>query len=403
MAPPAKRQKVASESGPVGVPSLSAVNAAMRVKMLEAENERLKKQLVAPQPQEETDEVKYTLKNHAKFITAMQKANGVRCLDLSDLARSTKSFTEGRTPKWKPDNKIDAVVATLLTTTSNVKELNLGDAKWATEEKYAKDLLKVVRHYKKNVTTLRCTVRSMVELVVSMKVKVPKKIWWCAALGPVPHFPGTTSLVKVNVLDTLGSMQNLTTLKIVFNKVEEDKSEYNGQFNSEKNKKPMFTKVTQLEIHLTKEWFDNLPNNEESEDLVLVDLLTHWKHAVTFLDMNGVRKTGEEDYMLPLVQGLHALRSIALRVEFLSVTKGMAALESLGLVVEDATQEVLDAALEFVMVDVVSRQSLQQLKRLEVRAAPGYDKAKLDKIIGGLSDSCTHLGTIRVNDKNWLQ
>ncbi|XP_034256436.1 uncharacterized protein LOC117654238 [Thrips palmi] len=244
----------------------------------------------------------------------------------------------------------------------------------------------------------------MVELVVSMKVKVPKKIWWNIAWGPVPFVPGTTSLIKVNVLDTLGSMQNLTTLKIVFNNVDEERDAYSGEFDSECHSKKLFSKLTQLEIHLTKDWFDHLSKGSDAprEDRILTDLLTHWKGAITFLDMNAVVKTAKEPSFLSLLPGLHALRSIALRVEFLPVTKDMAALESLGLVVEDATPEVLDAALDFVMVHVLSRQSLQKLKRLEVRAAPGYDKQRLDKIIGGLSDSITPLDTIKVNGKDWL-
>lgn len=71
--------------------------------------------------QEEVEEVIYSVKNHPKFLNSVQRANGICCLDLSDLQRSTQAYTGGRTPKWKPDAKLEAVVATLLTTTKNVK------------------------------------------------------------------------------------------------------------------------------------------------------------------------------------------------------------------------------------------------------------------------------------------
>lgn len=121
--------------------------------------------------------------------------------------------------------------------------MNLGDAKWASEEKYAKDLLKVVRHFKKNIDTLRCTIRLMVELVVSMKVKKPGKTLWCDAWGPVPYIPSKPTSVKVNILDCLGSMQNVTKLQIVFNRVDEEKNAYGGEFNTKAYKKKLFSKV----------------------------------------------------------------------------------------------------------------------------------------------------------------
>lgn len=67
------------------------------------------------------DEVKYTVKDHAKFLTLIQKANAVKSLDLSALERKTQSFTTGSVPKWKPDAKLDAVTSTLLASNINVK------------------------------------------------------------------------------------------------------------------------------------------------------------------------------------------------------------------------------------------------------------------------------------------
>lgn len=65
--------------------------------------------------------MKYSLKNHAKFLNSVQKANAIHCLDLSGLERNTQSFTGGADPKWKPDAKIEAVVTTLLTANVSVK------------------------------------------------------------------------------------------------------------------------------------------------------------------------------------------------------------------------------------------------------------------------------------------
>ena len=55
------------------------------------------------------------------------------------------------------------MLAALMAGPEDVRHLDLGDASWATEDKYAQQLVKLLRKYKKAVTNLSITMRALVQ------------------------------------------------------------------------------------------------------------------------------------------------------------------------------------------------------------------------------------------------
>ena len=111
--------------------------------------------------------------------------------------------------QWKPDRTLDAVVASLTAGPDEVDGLDLGDAEWASEDKYAKDFSTILRKYKKSVTNVCVTMRALVERPETEKSNKKTK-WRYAKHNTVAEYS------RVNVLDLIGTMPKLTSMQLTF-------------------------------------------------------------------------------------------------------------------------------------------------------------------------------------------
>lgn len=418
----------ATVSSPNATPTSSnssgAIDWEAQCRQLQRENARLSEQLAAAQSQLQTSSsgsagpstagkqkaqaaavelLKYTPEQHTAFLRTARRAPAIVTLDLTCLDRTTSSFAQGNMslmaalfakPKWRPDKKVDAVLAALMAGPDDVRHLDLGDASWATEDKYAQQLVKLLRKYKKAVTNLSITMRALVQ---------PSS--------------GSMSKSQVNVLDIIGAMPSLTNLELTVTSVDNHYSAYGGEFRSKVeqfgNKRPKvsFAKLKEIELYLTRDWFDNQFSGvddfddfyEHSEDVGggggreecvddrVPDLLQHRKDVVTHLDMSCFRKTRVELPIVDLLAGLTKLRTIALRSDFLHVIKDMTLLESVELhVVAGFAPEAVQA------VGGV----LANLTELEVALGPAAS-GDSDAAVAALAGTCSRLKKLCLVGNGW--
>ncbi|XP_034240568.1 uncharacterized protein LOC117644931 isoform X3 [Thrips palmi] len=347
--------------------------------------------------------LKYTAEQHTAFLRAARKAPAIASLDLSALRRTTSSYAANsmglmalfKPPKWRPDKKVDSVIAALTAGPDDVRHLDLGDAEWATDDKYAKELVKLLRKYKKTVTSLNITMRALVQ-------------------------PASANMNKsqANAIDIISAMPNLTTLELTVTSVDNHFSAYSGEFQTQieqfGNKRPKvcFAKVKEIELYLTRDWFDNQfgsvdqfgeydefsdsvgggGGREEYEDDRVPDLLQHRKDAITHLDMTGFKKTRVALPIVDLLAGLSKLRSIALRSHFLRIVADMTLLESMELhVVGDVSAATADGRVSGVLAG---------LTELEVAVPPAASTA-VDAALGALAAMCARLKKLSLIGNGW--
>lgn len=67
--------------------------------------------------------------------------------------------------------KLDAVLTALNGLPAQVRSLDLGDAAWAQEAEYAKQLLQLLRRWKRSLSTLRLTSRALLQPCSSSRSK----------------------------------------------------------------------------------------------------------------------------------------------------------------------------------------------------------------------------------------
>lgn len=378
---------------------------------MEMQNANLKEQLAATQQQlkeasasvtsaagtakkaqapAKLEELVYSPEQHSNFLRTARRVPAIGLLDISGLDRTSSSFAGGPfsmkilfgKPQWRSDKKIDAVLAALTAGTDNVERLDLGDAPWATEFKYAKDLVKLLRKYKKSLTSLRITMRALVQ----------------------PSGKGSS---QANAIDVIGALPNLAKLELVVNSVDNHFSAYGGEFQTERmafgSKKPKvsFAKIKDIELYLSRDWFDQqfggIDSNcdgddyysayesigggyDETEDDRLPDLLEHRKDVITHLDFTDFKKTRVHLPIEDLFASLTKLRSISLRSEFLHIIKEMKVLKELELHVVGgaaaATLEELSPVLSAVEV-------------LAVQVGPAVEPAAADALLEAMARLCS--------------
>ena len=85
----------------------------------------------------------------------------------------------GTSGEWQLSGgvQVDAVVAALLAGPEQVQHLDLGDAAWATDTQYAKQLLHILRKYKRSLTSLRITMRALVQPTAGGMAKSQVSKW----------------------------------------------------------------------------------------------------------------------------------------------------------------------------------------------------------------------------------
>ncbi|KAE8744357.1 hypothetical protein FOCC_FOCC009010 [Frankliniella occidentalis] len=379
--PAAKRQKTSanpkqtSAAGPSGAAG-GTVDLEAHCRALEMQNANLKEQLAATQQQlkeasasvtsaagtakkaqapAKLEELVYSPEQHSNFLRTARRVPAIGLLDISGLDRTSSSFAGGPfsmkilfgKPQWRSDKKIDAVLAALTAGTDNVERLDLGDAPWATEFKYAKDLVKLLRKYKKSLTSLRITMRAL-----------------------------------ANAIDVIGALPNLAKLELVVNSVDNHFSAYGGEFQTERmafgSKKPKvsFAKIKDIELYLSRIG----GGYDETEDDRLPDLLEHRKDVITHLDFTDFKKTRVHLPIEDLFASLTKLRSISLRSEFLHIIKEMKVLKELELHVVGgaaaATLEELSPVLSAVEV-------------LAVQVGPAVEPAAADALLEAMARLCS--------------
>lgn len=410
MAPAAKRKTSAQSSGGLG-----EARKQMRLDALAEENAELRERLAALQAP--TKVLKYVEGERPAFLKNLSKAKGVEMLDLSELDRVSNRFDSGwygLFPKWKPDKRLDGTVAAMVAGTEEVQGLDLGEGKWAADDQYAQELVKMLRKYSKTLTNIRVAMSTLVEryeTVKSLNQKKRHKSWATITMG------------KSNILNVLGGMTKLSTMKLIVNRAGRDeysKVAYAGELVPVAGKKKLFSKLNQLEVYLTDPWVRSHmggdegpaedatpmavkfyhPERHSHPDPCLSDWLQHRGDVVTHLDMVPVGARQSESPFVAQIAALPKLRSIALRAEMLGVTKTMSSLESVELHVDGALSS---EAVEKVTELFSQAKSLQGLQKLKILVKQARVNDPVRPLLAAVGQHCRRLAVFEVTGSGWLE
>lgn len=109
--------------------------------------------------------------------------------------------------------------------------LDLGDAKWASEDKYVKELKTLLVKYKPTLTYLRVTMRALVDRYIVQKTGKAK-------------YRSPETYVNIDILATVANFTKLERLAIVFSEGPGGKQVYRGEFSPMGAKKSHWAKVS---------------------------------------------------------------------------------------------------------------------------------------------------------------